>query len=140
MLITKNFKLEEFYYSETASQLKIDNTPDIAAVINITRLCDNVMQKIREHFNAPVFISSAYRCEALNNALGGVKNSQHLCGQAADFTVSGYSVMQVFQWCKENLEFDQLIIEKNLWIHISFNYFKNRHDVLSFDGAKYTAV
>ena len=140
MKISKNFEFEEFCFSQTALQLNIDNKPDTAAIINITRLCDNVMQKIRDHFQAPVLISSAFRCEKLNNAVGGAKNSQHLSGQAVDFTVQGYSIQQVFLWCKDNLLFDQLILEKNLWVHISFNYFYNRREVLRYDGSKYLAV
>lgn len=137
MQVSKNFKLEEFYSSQTARQMGINNTPDLEAVVNLTRLCDNVMQVIRNHFAAPVYISSAYRCKKLNDAIGGALNSQHLTGQAADFTVGGNSVSEVFRWCKANLDYDQLILEKGLWVHISFNLYKNRHESLIYDGISY---
>lgn len=140
MQISKNFKLEEFYASDTAKAKGIDNSPTIDAVINIVRLCDNCMQKIRDHFAHPVVISSGYRCSKLNSAVGGVANSQHCKGAAADFSVSGYSISEVIQWCRNNLIFDQLINEKNQWVHISYNIFGNRKEVLKYDGKTYIKI
>ncbi len=137
MQLTKNFMLSEFYTSETAKQMKINNLPPIECVVNITRLADNVMQKIRDHFKMPVAISSGYRCVSLNSILGGASTSQHIKGMAADFTVKGYTIKQVFDWCKENLIYDQLINEKNQWVHISFNIFENRKEALFYDGGTY---
>lgn len=140
MQLTKNFTLEEFYYSQTAVVKKINNTPPIEAIVGITRLCDNVVQKIRNHFNAPVNINSGYRCQRLNVAVGGVGTSQHTKGEAVDFTVKGFSLEQVFQWCMKNLKFDQLILEKGEWIHISFKMNGNRREVLRYDGRSYMKV
>lgn len=140
MQLTKNFTLEEFYISETAKAKKIDNTPTPEAVVNITRLCDNVIQKIREHFRQPVLISSGFRCIRLNTAIGGASSSQHIKGQAVDFVVKGFSVEQVFEWCKHNLRYDQLIQEKGQWVHISFNINSNRQEALRFDGVRYVKV
>ena len=140
MQLTKNFTLEEFYTSQTANQMNINNLPTLEAVVNLTRLADNVMQKIRDHFNMPVTISSGYRCPSLNAILGGASTSQHLKGMACDFTVKGYTIKQAFDWCKTNLIYDQLINEENKWVHISFNHFANRQEVLMYDGNVYKKV
>jgi hypothetical protein len=88
-------------------------------------------------------ISSGFRCVKLNNAIGGVPNSQHVTGRACDFTVKGYTVKQVFDWCRNpanGLVFDQLINEKNQWVHISFNINANRKETLVYDGKIYKAI
>ena len=140
MQLTKNFKLEEFYYSDTTKIKGINNNPSTKEIINIVRLADNCLQKIREHFNSPVTITSGFRCEKLNTAISRADNSQHLSGEAADFVVKGYTIAQVIEWCRKNLLFDQLINEKDEWVHISFNIFKNRKEVLKYNGKNYTKI
>lgn len=140
MQLSRNFTLEEFCASETARIEHIDNSLTVEAAVNVARLVDNVIQKIRDHFKQPVIITSGYRCKKLNQFLGGAANSQHMKGEAADLKVKGYSIEEVFQWCKNNLIFDQLIQEKGQWIHISFNLNHNRKESLRFDGKKYIKV
>ena len=84
MQLTKHFILEEFERSGTAARLHIDNKIPAALVPNIRHLCEEVLEPLREHFNEPIYISSGYRCEELNRAVGGVTNSQHIRGEAAD--------------------------------------------------------
>lgn len=140
MQLTKNFNLEEFYASDTAKAHKIDNTPTPEAIVNITRLVDNCMQKIRDNLGMPVTITSGFRCVKLNLAIGSASTSQHPKGQAADFTVKGYTVAQIVEWCRKDLVFDQLINEKDEWVHISFNIANNRREVLKFDGRTYRKI
>lgn len=127
-----NFKLSEFIHSDTAIQHNINNMPDINSLDCMLELIYYVMQPIREHFKSPVIINSGYRCEQVNKLVGGAVDkygnprSQHCKGQACDFTVKGYTINQVIDWCKKNLEYDQLINEYDKWVHISFNKGKNR--------------
>ncbi len=140
MQLTKNFTYEEFYASDTALKKNINNTPPTSAVVNIVRLADNCMQKIRNHFGVAVIITSGYRCPRLNSAVGGAAKSQHTTGEACDFVVKGVSIEKVIAWCRGNLEFDQLINEKGQWVHISFSSTKNRREVLKFDGKNYSKI
>lgn len=127
-----NFKISEFIHSDTAIQHNINNMPDINSLDYMLELIYNVMQPIREHFKSPVIINSGYRCAQVNKLVGGAVDkygrptSQHCKGQACDFIVKGYSVKQVIDWCKNNLEYDQLINEYDKWVHISFVKGKNR--------------
>lgn len=143
MKISKNFSLEEFTKSQKAMELKISNEPSIEHVINIVYLVDNCLQKIRTHYKSPVIITSGYRSIELNKFISNAsQNSQHLKGQAADFTVKGKSLDEVFLWCKQNLNFDQLINEFDSWIHISYNPFgTNRKEALkTTNGVNFTKL
>jgi len=144
MKLSKNFELNEFTKSDIAKSKKIPNSPTIGQIINLVRLCDYCLQKIREHYNRPVVITSGFRSLALNSAVGSKISSQHTKGEACDFYVDGYSKYDVFCWCKNNLKYDQLIFEnmkqKGCWIHISYNHYKNRNQAFVFDGEKYKVV
>lgn len=132
----KNFKLSEFFASSTADKNGIKNEPslDARATIerNINLLVDNVLDPIRDKFCAPVIITSGYRCPQVNKLVGGVNNSQHMSGCAADFHVGGFTpqmMYQVFLYIFDTLEFDQLIYyrSKNI-IHVSYVENCNRHE------------
>lgn len=132
----KNFKLSEFFVSSTADKNGIKNEPslDERATIerNINLLVDNVLDPIRDKFCAPVIITSGYRCPKVNKLVGGVNNSQHMSGCAADFHIKGftYSMMhQVFLNIYDTMDFDQLIYyrSKNI-IHVSYVENANRHE------------
>ena len=80
-----------------------------------------------------MIITSGYRNSQLNKLVGGVSNSQHCKGQAADFIVNGLSIPQVIELIKySGIEYDQVINEYNKWTHISFNKGHNRKQVLTF--------
>jgi len=148
MQISKNFTLTEVLASDTARQRGISNNPTPEHTINLVRIIDNCLQRVRDNFGAPVTITSGYRSAALNRAVGGAINpdgtpkSQHCFGQAIDFTVRGKTVDEVIAWCRKNLVFDQLIHEKNSWVHISYVHNgNNRKQVLkTADGVKFTAM
>lgn len=116
-----NFKMSELIYSKTALKNQIYNMPRLDELDNLLELIINVLQPIRDQFKSEVIINSGYRNQKLNTLVKGAKNSQHLKGQAADFTVKNHTIEEVIDWIKENLVFDQLINEYDKWIHVSYN-------------------
>lgn len=126
--VTMHFTIEELYASATAKARGIDNKPDIRQVINLVYLAAYVLEPLRSAMGVPIRISSGFRCEALNRAVGGVGNSQHMKGQAADISIDGDMVKgrKWFNYIRDHLPFDQLIWEHNsrgvYWIHVSFVY------------------
>ena len=137
MKLSKNFTLEEFIRSSTAESMGIDNVPKDEEVIeNMKALCLEVLQPLRDYVGAPIHINSGYRCKALNEALDGVKGSQHLSGQAADIHVENTEhLLKMMHFIMDETDFDQLIWEKNKagvqWLHVSHKRNgNNRHQVL----------
>ena len=138
--VTMHFTLEELYRSETAKKLGIDNKPSTQQTINLVYLAAFVLEPLRVAMKEPIKISSGFRCQALNKAVGGVYNSQHLKGQAADLCIDGdiKKGRKWFNYIKDHLPFDQLIWEKNpktgnCWVHVSYVYpdfGPNRHKVI----------
>lgn len=125
--VTMHFTIEELYRSETAKKLGIDNKPSTQQTINLVYLAAFVLEPLRVAMKEPIKISSGFRCTALNKAVGGVYNSQHLKGQAADLCIDGdiKKGRRWFEYIKNHLPFDQLIWEKNpktgtCWVHVSF--------------------
>ena len=138
--VTMHFTIEEMYASDTAKRLGIDNTPSTQKMINLVYLCAYVLEPLRVAMGRPIKISSGYRCEKLNKAVGGVYNSQHLKGQAADIDIQGDMAFgrKIFDYIKNHLPFDQLIWEHNAagvyWVHVSFvfpDFGKNRKKVIN---------
>ena len=126
--VTMHFTIEELYASDTAKRLGIDNKPTTQKMIHLVYLAAYVLEPLRVAMNRPIKISSGYRCETLNKAVGGVYNSQHLKGQAVDIDIQGDMEFgkRVFNYIKDHLPFDQLIWEHNkagtYWVHVSFVY------------------
>ena len=125
--ISKNFTLEELCASSTAKAKGIKNVPGQEQIINLCALVHNVLQPLRDKYGGEVKIGSGYRSPALNKAVGGVSNSQHMTGQAADLCIDGDLakgrkwIEIILEWC----DFDHLIWEKNpktgnYWVHVSF--------------------
>ena len=113
MQLSKNLALAEVTRSETAKRKGISNMPTPEHIENFKLLAEKVFQPIREHFGVPIHISSGYRSKALNTAVGGSLSSQHCSGKAIDIDMDGTSVTnaQIFNFIKDNLNFDQLIAE-----------------------------
>jgi len=136
MQLSKNLALSEVTRSETAKRRGISNMPTEEHIENFKKLAENVFQPIRDHFGVPIRISSGYRSESLNKAIGGagkmvngkyVPSSQHCTGEAIDIDMDGTSITnkQVFDYIKEHLQFDQLIWEFGTdsnpdWVHVSY--------------------
>lgn len=127
MQLSKNLSLAEVTRSETAKRRGVSNMPTEAHIANFKLLAEKVFQPIREHFGVPIHISSGYRSAALNKAIGGASSSQHCTGEAIDIDMDGTAITnaQIFNYIKDNLEFDQLIWEFGTdanpdWVHVSY--------------------
>jgi len=132
MNLTKNFSLIELTSSETAVRKGIDNTPSQEVVNNLKYLCENVMQPLRDWYGKPINITSGYRSLKLNKAIGGSVTSDHCLGCAIDFTLPKEDYKEVFEWIRNNCEYDQIINEFNFqWIHVSFRSSSNRKQSLA---------
>ena len=141
--LTKNFILKEFIKSQTADSLKIDNTPTQEIVNKLRLVCEKVLQPLRAKLNKPIVINSGYRCPQLNNAIKGAKNSQHVLGEAVDFEIMGMNNYELACWVRDNMDFDQLILEyatnlkqnpNNGWVHVSYKSSGNRHQCLTINN------
>ena len=137
--ISKNFLLSEFTKSSTAIRLGIDNTPPQAVLKNLEDLVALLLQPLANEFGQ-VIINSGYRSPALNAAVGGAVNSQHVKGLAADIEVPGMSNYDLACHIRDNYKFDQLILEfytpgdeTSGWVHVSIaeDFAKNRNEALT---------
>lgn len=136
--LSRNFTLEELTASATAKHHGIGNTPSAQEIVCLTALAQNVLQPLREWWGKPITIGSGYRSAALNKAVGGVNNSQHMKGQAVDLFIDGDKTkgQRWFNYIRDHLPFDQLIWEHNTkgtyWVHVSFDpYGCNRKQVIN---------
>lgn len=142
MKLTENFTLEEFTRSATATERKIDNTPNAAVVSNLKRLA-NYLQRIRNCYGKPISISSGYRCKELNAVIPGAsKSSQHVSGEAADLqTGSKAENKRLFEIIRKIGGFDQLIDENGFeWVHVSYRAGRLRGEVLQARKGKYIRI
>lgn len=140
MKLSNYVSLAEVTKSDTAKRKGISNEPTPEHLENLKTICTEVFDKVREHFGVPIYISSGYRSAALNKAIGGSKTSDHNLGRALDldqdFRGNGVTNMQVFEFIKDNLEFDQLIAEFQRadgdfeWIHVGYRKGANRKQIL----------
>lgn len=129
--LSKNFTLEEMTASATAKRLGIDNTPNAKEQEELRKLCQNILQPIRDRRGSAITVTSGYRCEKLNKIVGGSATSQHRFGQAADITLGNPTLnkklfnMIVDMINKKQIKVGQLIDEYGYrWLHISLPYTK----------------
>jgi zinc D-Ala-D-Ala carboxypeptidase len=121
MKLSAHFTLEEFIISSKALSMGVKNDPTPPHLANLKHLAD-CMEAIRALFDKPIEITSAYRNPQVNAAVGGVPNSAHALGHAADFHVDGVTDLEVAKRVRDSgLKFDQLIYEKSRCVHISFD-------------------
>lgn len=136
MQLTPHFHLNEFTRSATAQRLGDDNRPNAEELANLRRLAER-LERIRAHLGGhPVIITSGFRNARVNNAVGGVPNSAHRQGLAADFTIPRFgSVLATCQAIAESpIEFDQLINEHDRWIHLGLRATGERRQLLTVDA------
>ena len=130
--LSKHVTMEEFCYSPTAIKKGINNSMGLIAIDKAMQLCENVFEPLRKHLNAPIKISSGFRCDQLNKLIGGASGSQHTKGEAFDLELTD---RKIFDWIIKNLEFDQAIYEFGNdehanWFHISYRKGNNRKQAL----------
>ena len=138
MKLSKNFSLKEMTASQTAERKGINNNPNDDQITALQKLCENILQPVRDHYATPVTVSSGFRSEELCVAIGSSVNSQHAKGQAADFEIFGTPNAELAKYITERIDFDQLILEfhnpeepNSGWIHCSYkNPEDNRKQVL----------
>ena len=126
MNLSRNFTLQELIKSDTAIRLDINNNPNSGQIEKLKALCENILQPVRDHFGR-VKVTSGFRSVELCLAIGSSANSQHARAEAADFECIGVDNAELFDWIKNNLEPDQLILEfytpgepNSGWIHCSW--------------------
>jgi len=125
--ISKHVSYREGVKSNTAMRLNIDNTPGEYQLGNMNAVALNIFEPLREWVGGPIKINSFYRCIALNKAIGGSSRSQHCDGRAMDIddTFRHKTNAEMYEYIKENLNFDQMIWEFGTdenpdWVHVSY--------------------
>ena len=136
--LSTHFSLKELTRSETAVRKGINNEPKEREIENLKLLCENILEPVRVHYGIPFAPSSGFRSSELNREIGSSDRSQHVKGQAVDFEIPGVPNLEVALWVKENLEYDQLILEfhdpekdpHSGWVHVSYSTEENRYEYL----------
>ena len=125
--ISKHISFKEGVHSNTAMRLNLDNTPGDYHLANMEAVALNIFEPLREWVGGPIKINSFYRSVQLNKAIGGSERSQHSDGRAIDLDDTfGYKTnAEMYNYIKENLNFDQLIWEFGNevnpdWVHVSY--------------------
>jgi len=126
-MISKHISYKEGTYSNTATRLGIDNTPNDDQLLNMELVADEVFEPLRSYVGGPIKINSFFRCPELNTAIGGSHKSQHCKGQAIDIddTFGRCTNAEMYHFIKDHLDFDQMIWEfgdndNPDWVHVSY--------------------
>lgn len=142
MQLSPNFTLAEATKSQEAARRGLANTPDPATIARMKAVCAEILEPVRAHFGRPVVINSFYRSPAVNAAVGSKPGSQHEKGEAVDFEVPGVDNAVVAAWVRDNLTFDQLILEfyepgqpSSGWVHCSYKDNACRGECLTINGS-----
>lgn len=134
MKLSPHFSLEELTHSDTATRLGIDNTPTVEVIDNLTYLAGE-LEYVRDILGHPMLISSGFRSYALNDHLGSKRTSSHTKGLAVDFICPSFgnphSVVSAIVMA--NINYDQVILEYDRWVHLSFKQLDPRKQALIID-------
>lgn len=131
MQLSEHFTLAEFCNSQAAIRNRLDNRPGDVEIANMKRLAA-LLEEVRALVGKPINVSSAYRSPAVNKAVGGSSSSAHMKGLAADITVSGMTAKALATLISmSKIDFDQLILEGNSWVHIGLSETKPRRQLLN---------
>ena len=139
MKLSKNLSLSEVVKSNNAIRKGIDNSPNNDHLESLEDVAKDIFQPLRDDLGV-IYVSSGYRSDALNKAIGGSRKSQHSKGEALDLDNDNKNVAasntEIFNYIKDNLDFDQLIWEfgtdvKPDWVHVSYTTKRpNRNQIL----------
>ena len=138
MTLAPNFSMTEVVRSATAADQGIDNTVPLALRSNVGRITE-FMECVRWLLgDVPIIVTSWYRCQMLNSAVGGSKTSAHMKGLAMDFKHSVLALEEVFVEIRASrLPYDQLIIEgtqgKAEWMHLGLSEGEPRLEAMTAD-------
>ena len=134
MQLSPHFTLEEL----CRTSQPYPNVPGPVEVAAMRTLCERVLEPIRAHFDMPVTVNSGFRSPKVNAAVGSSDGSQHRRGEAADFEIEGVTNAVLAKWVRDNLAFDQLILESyrpgiagSGWVHASYRVGRLRKSVLT---------
>ena len=135
MNLSPNFTLEELTHSNTAARLNIDNTPSVEIIDNLIFLSKE-LENVRVLLSSPMLISSGFRCYALNDFLGSKRTSAHTKGLAVDFIAPSFGNPEsiVKKIVESDIEYDQVILEYNRWVHLAFTKDTPRKQSLIIDS------
>ena len=115
MQLTKNFSLAEMTKTNTG----LPNKPGNTEILNLKKLCEDVLQPLRDLLGKPIIVNSGYRSPEVNKKVGGVPTSYHLKGLAADINAEGMTARQLFEFIKKSyLPYHKVILEYEAWVHI----------------------
>lgn len=130
--ISEHISLHEATISPTALRLGIKNEPNEAELTAMQLVANLCFEPLRMWYGKPIKVNSFFRCSALNVAVGGAKTSQHCLGEAIDMSAGSKEENEkLFNWCKDNLDYDQLINEYDFsWVHISYKRSGNRKQIV----------
>ena len=140
--LTEHFTLADLCYSDTAYRNNIINVPSDSEIESLRILAERVLEPIWNHYGKQVIVNSGYRGITLNKLIGGSVTSQHCKGEAADIEISGINNYELACWIRDNLDFDQVILEyaQNLavdpnsgWVHVSYNIDNLRKQCLTIN-------
>jgi zinc D-Ala-D-Ala carboxypeptidase len=146
MRLSPHFLMAEMTASSTADRLGLRNDPPPELVPRLIRTAE-MLERVRTTLGAPVIVTSGYRCEAVNRAVGGVTSSDHTQGHAADIRAPGYgpplAVAQALAPLVSVLGIGQLIYEtvgRSAWVHVSTRTpDQPANRVLTYDGRRYVS-
>ncbi len=130
--ISKHITFAEATQSPTATKLGINNNPDKAQLEAMQLVAEKCFEPLRLWYGKPIKVNSFFRSDLLNRAVKGSLTSQHKKGEAIDLDAgSKEENKKLFDWIKNNLDFDQVINEYNYsWVHVSYSKIKNRKQIL----------
>ncbi|MBC3420200.1 MULTISPECIES: D-Ala-D-Ala carboxypeptidase family metallohydrolase [unclassified Pseudomonas] len=131
MFLTPHFTLKEMTFSQAAVRNAVPNDPDPEALANLRLLCE-VLEQVRALVGSPILITSAFRNEAVNQLVGGVHNSAHRTGLAADICAKAMTARQLAECIRDSsIAFDQLILEFDSWVHLAISLDNPRRQVMT---------
>lgn len=130
--ISKHISYDEATISPTGLRMGIKNIPNAEQIEAMKLVAEKCFEPLREWYGKPITINSFYRCPELNKAVKGSPTSDHMKGHAIDLTIgSKEGNKMLYDWCKANLDYDQLINEyDHSWVHISFRKSGNRKQIV----------
>lgn len=139
MKLTKHFTLEELTASEIAARHDIDNIPSSPLILTNLKILAEGLESVRLLLGRPVIVNSGYRSILVNNLLGSKPTSQHTKGLAADIICPSFGTPKdiIKKIVSSDIKYDQVILEFDRWIHISFceEGYKPRKQSLIIDSS-----